>query len=91
MMMPAGYSGTRDTYVDQAFPDVSYGGSVTVRTDNNGPIQALLRFENIVGNGAGQIPPGSIVPWTQTTFGSRSIFPATNVARRNVSRCIATG
>jgi protocatechuate 3,4-dioxygenase beta subunit len=56
-----GYSATQDTYVDAGAPSTSYGLSGTVRTDNNGPIQALIRFESIFGSGPGQVPWGATI------------------------------
>jgi len=57
----AAYAGTQDTYVDPAAPNTSFGGSASVRVDNNGPVQGLVRFENIFGTGPGQIPLGATI------------------------------
>ncbi|MGH2570174.1 MAG: DNRLRE domain-containing protein, partial [bacterium] len=64
----SGYGGTQDTYIDSSTPAVSYGISATVRVDNNGPIQGLMRFDGIIGNGPGQIPPGSVINSATITF-----------------------
>jgi hypothetical protein len=53
-----GYTGTVDTYVSQANPTTSYGTATTVLADNLSPLaHGLIRFDNIFGTGAGQIPP----------------------------------
>ena len=65
-----GYNGTRDTWIDEAEPDTSYGGDPTrdsdddttesIFTDYRG--QALIRFQDIVGNQEdGRIPDSSKV------------------------------
>jgi hypothetical protein len=64
----SGYAGTQDTYVNSSSPAVSFGASATVLVDNNGPIQGLIRFDGIIGNGAGQIPPGSVINSATITF-----------------------
>ncbi|MCK6402817.1 MAG: putative Ig domain-containing protein, partial [Sphaerotilus natans subsp. sulfidivorans] len=58
----AGYAGTKDTYVDDSAPGSAFGTSTTVRADDGSPRQtALIRFDQIIGNGAGQIPAGAII------------------------------
>ena len=57
-----GYTGTKDTELRGAAPDTVQEGAVgvTVDADDGGGIShGLLRFDNIVGNQPGQIPPGS--------------------------------
>jgi hypothetical protein len=62
-----GYSGTRDTYLWEAEPGGDYGRSRTLVADRSDPrgsgkeSQVLLRFEEIVGSGADQIPEGATV------------------------------
>jgi hypothetical protein len=63
-----GYVGSQDTYVNSGSPAVSFGASATVLIDNNGPVQGLIRFDGIIGNGAGQIPPGSTINSASITF-----------------------
>ncbi len=58
----ARYAGTRDTWVSATNPQQVYGGDDSVwcdQNDNQG--QGLLRFDGLVGTGAGQIPPGATV------------------------------
>jgi hypothetical protein len=58
----SGYSGTQDTFLEQNTPDTSHDESL-VKVENDAPqIQhGLIRFDNIFGGGAGQIPLGSII------------------------------
>ncbi len=57
-----GYAGTVDTYLHQNTPTVNQATSPSLFVDNDDPAatgfdaQSLLRFENIFGNGLGQIP-----------------------------------
>ncbi|MGR6798829.1 DUF4347 domain-containing protein [Sphaerotilus sulfidivorans] len=58
----AGYAGTQDTYIDDSAPGSAFGTSTTVRADDGSPRQtALIRFDQIIGNGAGQIPAGATI------------------------------
>ena len=58
----AGYAGTQDTYIDDSVPGSAFGTSTTVRADDGSPRQtALIRFDQIIGNGAGQIPAGATI------------------------------
>lgn len=62
-----GYNGTGDTYIDQNVGTASYGelDTIWVDGDRNGAAsgspdsQAMIRFNNIFGNGPGQIPMGA--------------------------------
>lgn len=58
-----GYSGTVDTQVVESQPNTSFGFAgelfVDLVTDAGGQAQSLLRFDNIFGNGANQIPTGA--------------------------------
>jgi len=64
-----GYSGTQDTYVrsDAASQGTSYGSASDISVDGDDgspdmtPNHGLLRFDNIVGPGVLQIPPGSTI------------------------------
>ena len=58
----SGYSGTQDTFLEENTPDSTHDESL-VKVENDPPqVQhALIRFDNIFGNGAGQIPLGSII------------------------------
>ena len=61
----AGYNDTQDTYLDEQFPDTSRGSASSVLVEykpaQNETQQGLIRFDNIFGNGAGQIPFGSVI------------------------------
>ena len=59
----SGYSGTQDTYVEENSPDTPRGTDTVVKVENSGGTrqQGLIRFDNIFGGGAGQIPLGSII------------------------------
>lgn len=48
------YSGTQDTFIRSASPDLSFGSSATIDVDGDdagGPMQGLLRFDQIFGEG----------------------------------------
>ena len=60
----SGYSGTADSYVDQSNAGTSFSAAGTVTVANPGAsnqTQGLLRFDNIFGNAAGQVPYGSTI------------------------------
>src|SRR4030095_900525 len=59
----AGYSGTVDTYLDEANPALNHGNDASFFMDNDPTDkQGLLRFDGIFGaNGSSQIPPGSTI------------------------------
>ncbi len=56
-----GYTGTRDTFVQQDDPTADNGAAIELNVDNNDPqgsgldVQALLQFDNIFGDGPGQV------------------------------------
>ncbi len=60
-----GYTGTIDTHIRQSDPATSFGAAETLIWDTNDPPPtgadtfALLRFADIIGDNAGQIPPGA--------------------------------
>jgi len=62
-----GYTGTQDTYIRSAGATTSYGNDEDISIDGDDgspglqPNQGLIRFDNIIGTGAGQIPPGSVI------------------------------
>jgi hypothetical protein len=59
-----GYSGTQDTGIFSIAPNVNFGTEVSISPDQqdaNGVRQGLVRFDNIFGNGPGQIPVGSTI------------------------------
>ncbi len=59
-----GYEGTVDTFFSKASTNSSYGSNTTMLWDINPPsteADSLLRFENIFGANAGQVPLGSTI------------------------------
>jgi myo-inositol-hexaphosphate 3-phosphohydrolase len=59
----AGYTGTFDTMVRAAAPNLSYGNSATLSVDSSDPSgfanQVLLRFGDVFGTASEQIPLGT--------------------------------
>lgn len=59
-----GYTGAVDTNLQSDMADVPMGTNLTLGVDGASPVdllQALLKFDNIIGTGVGQIPPGSTI------------------------------
>jgi len=61
-----GYTNAVDTNIRQSTPDANYVGDVTLFCDandvgNTNTTEFLLRFDNIIGGGTNQIPPGSLI------------------------------
>ncbi|WP_049916882.1 DNRLRE domain-containing protein [Halogeometricum pallidum] len=62
-----GYGGTVDTTLYESDPMTAFGSDETMVVDSDEPpnsgsaAQALLRFDDVVGDGDGQIPAGSTV------------------------------
>ncbi len=73
----SGYSGTQDAFLEQNTPDTSHDESL-IKVENDAPqVQhGLIRFDNIFGNGAGQIPFGSIINSATLTFDVDNISAA---------------
>ncbi|TAL13198.1 MAG: DUF4347 domain-containing protein, partial [Aquabacterium sp.] len=59
----SGYTGTQDTHLSKANSTTSYGSNASLIVDDGSPNDenVLIRFDNIFGNGAGQIPLGSTI------------------------------
>ena len=83
-----GYSGTVDNYIWSAPTEVnnSFGGNEEVQWDGSdlppgqtvaGEQDAIIRFENIFGNGIGQIPPGAVIQSATLTY---NVFDVGNEA-----------
>lgn len=56
-----GYSGTQDTHIDEDKPTTSYGTNSRVNLDvtpDNKDEHGLVRFDGIIGAGAGVVPQG---------------------------------
>ncbi|WP_290642478.1 DUF4347 domain-containing protein, partial [Aquabacterium sp.] len=59
-----GYTGTSDTYLALLAPTTDYSTSTTLsagRATTQDPFQTLLKFDNLTGSGANQVPLGSVV------------------------------
>jgi hypothetical protein len=62
-----GYTGTVDTGVSENSPNSTFGSATSLSVDNDTPggsgkdTQALLRFDNIFGTGASQIPVSATI------------------------------
>ncbi len=57
----SGYSGTVDTMTSASNPAVIYSTAGSLNVHGGPDTQGLLRFDNIVGDGAGQIPLASTI------------------------------
>ena len=56
------YSGTVDTFTDGSLPSDQQGGLHYISVNDSGGVDAgLIRFDDLFGNGAGQIPIGSTI------------------------------
>ncbi len=58
-------TGTQDTYLNEDQPASTFGAVTQLTVDmdisNGNEAQALIRFDNLFGNGAGQIPLGATI------------------------------
>ena len=69
-----GYSGTVDTYIMEYYPGTAYGTESSLGWDNNDPHGSgddtfgLIRFDDIFGTDAGQIPPDAIIQSATLTY-----------------------
>jgi hypothetical protein len=57
----AGYSGTKDTYIEPLNPNLSHATDVTNISDTDPMSQGLIRFSDVFGSGAGQVPLGATI------------------------------
>ncbi len=77
------YTGTQDTYINEASKDNSFGNQSSVivdlhfNDDVNDESQGLIRFDNIFGNGPGQIPVGATIISANLTV---EVISTSNVA-----------
>ncbi len=58
-----GYAGTVDTYLDRGTAATTRSTATELLVDDGSPNQknVLVRFDNLIGTGPGQIPPGSTI------------------------------
>lgn len=76
------YAGTVDTQMNENNPKLDYAGEMTLTTDmddNGSRVHALLRFDGIIGDGVGQIAPGSKI------VSARFVFRVTSSTKGAVS------
>lgn len=52
-----GYAGTQDTYIESAAASTPHDAAAILVADGSPLSQCLIRFDNIVGTGDGQVPP----------------------------------
>ncbi len=57
----AGYAGAVDTFIEQAAPAAAHANDATIVVDGSPLTQGLVRFDHVIGNGAGLVPPGATV------------------------------
>lgn len=55
------YTGTDDTFLDSGATTTNNGNATLLAVDGTPVVQALIRFNNIIGSGGTQIPTGSTV------------------------------
>jgi hypothetical protein len=58
-----GYAATTDTFISSANPDTAYGlaANAVLVSDDSSLSQGLIRFDNIFGPAAGQVPLGATI------------------------------
>lgn len=56
-----GYTGTKDTYIDGSNTTTAHTSDTVLVVDGSPVNQALVRFDNIIGNGVGQVPVGATI------------------------------
>jgi hypothetical protein len=57
----SGYSGAKDTYLDETTPGSSFGTATQVVVDNSPRDQGLIRFDNLFSANGGPIPNGAVI------------------------------
>ena len=75
------YTGTVDVQINENNAGLNYGGEATLTTDmddNGSRVNAMLRFDGLVGAGAGQIKPGSKI------LSATLVFTATSSTKGKV-------
>ncbi len=56
-----GYSGATDTWIEPANPNANHGSDAKLVVDGSPTSQGLIKFDNIFGNGPGQVPVGATI------------------------------
>ena len=87
-----GYASTQDTHLEEDTPTTSYGSQTTVEVDLQnsglGEEQAIIRFDNLFGSGAGQIPLGSTI--LSATLTLDGVDTSQDTATMSLHRMLAT-
>jgi subtilisin family serine protease len=86
----AAYTGTVDTEVRQSSPTTTRNSSAQMEADNDlssGYQWTLIRFDNIFGSGASQIPPGSTI--TSATLTLQHLADGSSSASASLRRMLA--
>ncbi len=63
-----GYSDGHDTWIESANPTTTHGTAATLVADGSPASQGLVRFENLVGSEANQIPLGAVIKFAKLTL-----------------------
>ena len=56
-----GYTGATDTWIEQANPATAHGSDAQLVIDGSPVSQGLIKFDDIFGNGPGQVPYGATI------------------------------
>ena len=89
-----GYAGTLDTEIRFSAPDSAAGGALAVVNSDLqdgtpvGAVHSLLRFDNLIGGGAGQVPLGAQITSAELRIWTDDLTDATTpirLARMNVT------
>jgi len=67
----ASYAGTMDTEIRFSAPDADLGGETSINvdgSDDGGAVQGLIRFDDIIGTGPGQIAPDAPIATATLTL-----------------------
>ncbi len=86
-----GYANTQDTYVAFATPATAFGSATIVKSDTvdgtpSGQVHGLLRFENIIGTAANQIPVNATIDLASLALNTTN----STATASNFHRMIAT-
>jgi hypothetical protein len=90
-----GYAGTEDTEVRLSAPDTTHENNTYVNVDlqdvtTPGPVNGLLKFNDLIGNNPGQVPPQAVIlSATLTLYSHDSTGNADSPGPVRVSRMLA--
>ena len=63
-----GYTGTRDTFLSAMFPDTAQGAAAFIKWELDVPEAGLLRFDDMFGTAADQVPAGATITSATLAF-----------------------